>query len=98
MFGPKTHCVVVVGAQDRKSTRLNSSHVSSSYAVFCLKKKTSHQHSLPAAAPHAYGILINYCVAAVHIATSKGTIPRTASASARTPNDIDIWHIACHNC
>src|SRR5690349_11197147 len=27
------------GAQDRKSTRLNSSHVESSYAVFCLKKK-----------------------------------------------------------
>src|SRR5699024_12253915 len=26
--------------RDRKSTRLNSSHVSSSYAVFCLKKKT----------------------------------------------------------
>src|SRR5207249_9091237 len=27
--------------QDRKSTRLNSSHVSISYAVFCLKKKTN---------------------------------------------------------
>src|SRR5438067_5644407 len=27
--------------QDRKSTRLNSSHVSISYAVFCLKKKIS---------------------------------------------------------
>src|SRR5699024_12080474 len=27
-------------AIDRKSTRLNSSHVSISYAVFCLKKKT----------------------------------------------------------
>src|SRR5437868_13857921 len=26
-------------AEDRKSTRLNSSHVSISYAVFCLKKK-----------------------------------------------------------
>src|SRR5207253_11352955 len=26
--------------QDRKSTRLNSSHVAISYAVFCLKKKT----------------------------------------------------------
>src|SRR5204863_6175821 len=26
-------------ARDRKSTRLNSSHVESSYAVFCLKKK-----------------------------------------------------------
>src|SRR3989442_5512924 len=28
-----------VGLQDRKSTRLNSSHVRISYAVFCLKKK-----------------------------------------------------------
>src|SRR5690349_22204084 len=27
------------GDQDRKSTRLNSSHVEISYAVFCLKKK-----------------------------------------------------------
>src|SRR5215469_17252084 len=27
-------------ARDRKSTRLNSSHVATSYAVFCLKKKT----------------------------------------------------------
>src|SRR5439155_14906378 len=27
------------GCQDRKSTRLNSSHVAISYAVFCLKKK-----------------------------------------------------------
>src|SRR5438045_4296448 len=29
---------------DRKSTRLNSSHLGISYAVFCLKKKTSHFH------------------------------------------------------
>src|SRR5438874_9659284 len=28
--------------KDRKSTRLNSSHVEISYAVFCLKKKKSH--------------------------------------------------------
>src|SRR5207249_6369827 len=28
-----------IATQDRKSTRLNSSHVSISYAVFCLKKK-----------------------------------------------------------
>src|SRR5690625_7108950 len=28
-----------VGERDRKSTRLNSSHVAISYAVFCLKKK-----------------------------------------------------------
>src|SRR5437868_11094814 len=31
----------VVHLPDRKSTRLNSSHVSISYAVFCLKKKIS---------------------------------------------------------
>src|SRR5690348_18031183 len=31
---------------DRKSTRLNSSHPSISYAVFCLKKKTSEASSL----------------------------------------------------
>src|SRR5437868_11290263 len=30
--------------QDRKSTRLNSSHVSISYAVFCLKKKKIQSH------------------------------------------------------
>src|SRR5690554_7078499 len=29
---------------DRKSTRLNSSHVRISYAVFCLKKKSQQQH------------------------------------------------------
>src|SRR5690554_7337500 len=35
-------------AQDRKSTRLNSSHVRISYAVFCLKKKkTEHTAHLP---------------------------------------------------
>src|SRR3712207_8910708 len=28
--------------QDRKSTRLNSSHANISYAVFCLKKKKQH--------------------------------------------------------
>src|SRR5690625_5395769 len=31
------------GVQDRKSTRLNSSHVAISYAVFCLQKKTETQ-------------------------------------------------------
>src|SRR3712207_7471553 len=30
---------LLVGLQDRKSTRLNSSHANISYAVFCLKKK-----------------------------------------------------------
>src|SRR5690606_41829081 len=34
--------------RDRKSTRLNSSHVKISYAVFCLKKKNQY----PATNPH----------------------------------------------
>src|SRR3712207_7636956 len=34
--------VLAVDDQDRKSTRLNSSHANISYAVFCLKKKTGH--------------------------------------------------------
>src|SRR5207249_12235947 len=34
MYASTTH-------RDRKSTRLNSSHVSISYAVFCLKKKSN---------------------------------------------------------
>src|SRR3712207_7209578 len=34
--------------QDRKSTRLNSSHANISYAVFCLKKKKLVLHSLAA--------------------------------------------------
>src|SRR5438105_11425072 len=37
--GPSARCA------DRKSTRLNSSHEWSSYAVFCLKKKRRHQRA-----------------------------------------------------
>src|SRR5690349_23337746 len=33
------------GLPDRKSTRLNSSHVENSYAVFCLKKKNNSHRS-----------------------------------------------------
>src|SRR4051812_49944108 len=36
------HDARALGA-DRKSTRLNSSHMSISYAVFCLKKKTNNK-------------------------------------------------------
>src|SRR5699024_11925663 len=39
VFKKKKLCRNKKYRQDRKSTRLNSSHVSISYAVFCLKKK-----------------------------------------------------------
>src|SRR5699024_323374 len=44
--------------EDRKSTRLNSSHVSISYAVFCLKKKKQISSSVRAAARLA-GLIIS---------------------------------------
>src|SRR5690625_229776 len=37
------HVCRTVTRRDRKSTRLNSSHVAISYAVFCLKKKTKQE-------------------------------------------------------
>src|SRR2546427_1125525 len=43
--------------QDRKSTRLNSSHSQISYAVFCLKKKTvPHVRELPLELPDCLSV------------------------------------------
>src|SRR3712207_8799941 len=44
------HAADLDGAQDRKSTRLNSSHANISYAVFCLKK--NKHYLLPHNAKH----------------------------------------------
>src|SRR2546430_13164577 len=49
-------------AEDRKSTRLNSSHSQISYAVFCLKKKNKcRPHRLSAIQPHGAvsGLTVN---------------------------------------
>src|SRR5690625_7049785 len=42
-WGTDTEAFLFQEHLDRKSTRLNSSHVASSYAVFCLKKRIPHQ-------------------------------------------------------
>src|SRR3712207_8353627 len=42
---PKERLTLQIVFQDRKSTRLNSSHANISYAVFCLKKK-QHTRSM----------------------------------------------------
>src|SRR5436309_7434290 len=44
-------------AQDRKSTRLNSSHVKISYAVFCLKKKRKKKYRIHITAHSTSGAL-----------------------------------------
>src|SRR5207245_8838722 len=43
-FHPGDPPVRLATRRDRKSTRLNSSHGSNSYAVFCLKKKKKNKH------------------------------------------------------
>src|SRR5689334_24527026 len=55
--GGRQHDVVAGGGhchQDRKSTRLNSSHSSISYAVFCLKKKKEKLAVLAADCIHVF--------------------------------------------
>src|SRR5437773_3732666 len=49
--GP-AHYLLLAAIQDRKSTRLNSSHITISYAVFCLKKKNKQQNHLTAPELH----------------------------------------------
>src|SRR5439155_8396303 len=55
-----THATVDVIARDpdRKSTRLNSSHVAISYAVFCLKKKKRRPRSQFVAAAGAVAVCV----------------------------------------
>src|SRR6202171_6783435 len=51
------HRFVAVRAVDRKSTRLNSSHLAISYAVFCLKKKkTKTVVSIAGRVAYMYGL------------------------------------------
>src|SRR5258708_30257600 len=44
-YAKKGRDIVEPLTEDRKSTRLNSSHQIISYAVFCLKKKKKHKYS-----------------------------------------------------
>src|SRR5215475_13200862 len=60
-------------ARDRKSTRLNSSHVKISYAVFCLKKKKQPTATRP----------IN---ATGSVSKSNGTFNRVSQTKADNPN------------
>src|SRR5947199_2445926 len=53
------------GLVDRKSTRLNSSHLGISYAVFCLKKKKNnqqHKYNKNITYDHIYNTVSHYRV------------------------------------
>src|SRR5258707_7434299 len=56
---------LAASVEDRKSTRLNSSHANISYAVFCLKKKKLTQGQNSAFAAHAAAH--TFCIALRHV-------------------------------
>src|SRR5438477_2043580 len=53
IIAPRSDCA------DRKSTRLNSSHMSISYAVFCLKKKKKNKEKINMIVEHEHHTKIN---------------------------------------
>src|SRR5256885_9521492 len=53
LFGPAARTRTTPWRGDRKSTRLNSSHLVISYAVFCLKKKNLRRRGVASRAPRA---------------------------------------------
>src|ERR1039457_5851790 len=58
---------------DRKSTRLNSSHLVISYAVFCLKKKKQQRNGPSMAEPVSDGIGYCHSAADTPVAVHRGT-------------------------
>src|SRR5690625_6998387 len=58
LFISYNNCTVLRSFLDRKSTRLNSSHVAISYAVFCLKKKNSFMRMVVPTLLDAFQLLI----------------------------------------
>src|SRR5256885_2767319 len=47
-----------ISSTDRKSTRLNSSHLVISYAVFCLKKKKAYGHHKATSLAHSLTVFV----------------------------------------
>src|SRR2546421_1453163 len=78
--------------EDRKSTRLNSSHDQISYAVFCLKKKTHEElgrhrgpHNRPGLAAQAMVQVVAGAVDAVPL-----EVARTAGVGVVRPGQLDL--------
>src|SRR5260221_710589 len=83
----RRHCTVCDHAygspqrtQDRKSTRLNSSHTVISYAVFCLKKKKRRFMIIPMLCVTIFVILVVWFL-----------LPRVARLMIHTPTAISIF-------
>src|SRR5207245_6258739 len=83
---------------DRKSTRLNSSHGSISYAVFCLKKKITHLLSTaPTAAQNQLTAAVTQRLARRELLADKlqfvvGTLPRARITASPIVTQDDLLH------
>src|SRR5688572_10918476 len=58
----------------------------------------SHPPSLRAAGAVADGVFVNYGLGADDVAASEGLVTETARAAGRSPDDVEIWQIACLDC
>src|SRR5256885_10839190 len=88
MISVRSNCPMFSLLIDRKSTRLNSSHLVISYAVFCLKKNKAHRTSWPAG------------VARVESAVGGQGVPmRGAVALGRAPRHVlAVWGAYSAHC
>src|SRR5437773_6572051 len=76
---------------DRKSTRLNSSHITSSYAVFCLKKKKHEQNCF---FPYPIFLLCRLARLATLVPGIVGlVVPGSASVLAGFLHDEDLAYV-----
>src|SRR5688500_19128180 len=73
---------LLISARDRKSTRLNSSHLVISYAVFCLKKKNSF---IKMATRNNTSVITSFCFHEIHVVDQDNTT-RPSFADNNCPN------------
>src|SRR5438874_10671390 len=82
------------GRRDRKSTRLNSSHVEISYAVFCLKKKKK-LNIIPCTVQHIYHLYMHSIkerdctILPINFTRTRSTYASTTLSSVNTFVDVE---------
>src|SRR3989337_2121634 len=84
-------------ALDRKSTRLNSSHGSNSYAVFCLKKKPENLTFLFFSPPLSIRFPRNSPPLLSEFFTSGGNTPGIVLAFFNDPATTEIYTLSLHD-
>src|SRR5690349_22461950 len=78
--------------EDRKSTRLNSSHVEISYAVFCLKKKKKEKvEGVEPEQPGSAMVGVELAQAVRVVARAEVGVVAVRAETARAPSKVRAW-------